>query len=176
MIKSHELRIGSWVIVMPFEHKVGETKILHSNWQVCQITSIQKHGDSCVLQVNDNILAPIPIEQVLGVPLSEEILEKGGFLQSHNKFGNTFHIMEDNGFVVKYTIEHWTNTDSEQFKNRFHADKVGKVEFVHQVQNILLSLFGIDLDFSCLRCSEVQLCFEEGNPVPVNIKIELLNI
>lgn len=172
-MKTIELRIGNWVIVKPFTQTINDVKMTQEHPQICQITGIRKMGDSAVVYVNDNIIAPIPIEYIMGVPLKERMLEKGGFLQSHNKFGNTFHIMEDNGFVVKYTIEHWTNTDSETYKNRFHADEVGKVEFIHQVQDILHTLFGLELDFSFLRCADIVMHFEESNPEPLAINIKI---
>lgn len=174
-MKTSELRIGNWVIVKPFTHVVNEVKMSHNRPQVCQITGIGKMGDSAVVYVNDNIIAPIPLEHVLGVPLSEKILKKGGFLQSHNDRGTTFHIMEENGFVVRYSIEHWTKTESEKFKNRFHADKIGKIEFVHQVQDILHVILGLELDFSFLRCSDVTLHFEECNPIPLAVMVKLLD-
>ena len=172
-MKTNELRIGSWVIVKPFTQTIGDTTISQESPQICQITCIQKVGDSAVVQVNDNIVAPIPIEHIMGVPLKEKMLEKGGFLQSHNDRGTTFHIMEENGFVVKYTIEHWINTNVDKYKNQFHADKIGKIEFVHQVQDILHTFFRMELDCAFLRCADVVMHFEEGNPEPLAMNIKL---
>ena len=172
-MKTSELRIGSWVIVKPFTQTVGNTTMSQEHPQICQITCIQKVGDSAVVQVNDNIIVPIPIEHIMGIPLSEKILNKGGFLQSHNDRGSTFHVMEDNGFVVKYTIEHWTKTTVDKYKNRFHADKIGKIEFVHQVQDILFTLLKMDFDFSFLRSADVTMHFEEGNPEPIAMNIKI---
>ena len=169
----NELRIGSWVVVRPFTQIVKDIEMSQIHPQVCQVTGIIRMGDSAIVYVNDNNIAPVPIKHIMGVPLTESMLEKGGFHKSRNEHGNTFHIIEDDGFSVRFTIEHWTKTDSEKYKNRFHADKVGKVEFVHQVQDILHALFGTKLDFSFLHCSEVVAVYEESNPnEPVAITIK----
>ena len=78
-MKTNELRIGSWVIVKPFTQTIGDITMSQERPQTCQITCIQKMGDSAVVQVNDNIIAPIPIEHIMGIPLSEKILKKAGF-------------------------------------------------------------------------------------------------
>lgn len=171
-MKPNELRTGHWVVVKPFSQEFNGMIMTQSNPQICEVTSIHKLGDSTFVFVNDNILAAIPIEDVFGVPLTEDILNRAGFRRSFNEYGNTFHIMEDNGFVVKYTIEHWTNTNSEIYKGRFHADKIGKIESVHQVQDALFLFFGQELDFSFLRCANVTMNFIEGNCNPVGITIE----
>ncbi|OAV63189.1 hypothetical protein Barb6_03904 [Bacteroidales bacterium Barb6] len=50
---------------------------------------------------------------------------------------------------VNLRITHLPKT--EKHDERFIADHVGKIEFVHQLQNLLSVLYDIELDFSFLK-------------------------
>lgn len=81
------------------------------------------------------------------IPLTEEMLLKFPvFHKSRNQFGTTFHIMEDEcDYIVKHTIEHWTETDNPKYKDRFHWVGIGKIEFLHELQNLYKALTKNDL-------------------------------
>lgn len=89
------------------------------------------------------------------IELTEDWLVRLGFLKGLGKYGNTFCILEDNGFVSMFTIEHWTNVDdNSKFKNFWycrHMLKDNKLKYVHQVQNIFHSLTDCELELSPLQ-------------------------
>ncbi|OAV64188.1 hypothetical protein Barb6XT_02897 [Bacteroidales bacterium Barb6XT] len=101
---------------------------------------------------NDDLRLQITsAEYIEGVPLTDDILKKSGFRGGYNgrRQIGYFHILDENGFSAKFTIEHWTKT--ENHNERFHADHIGKIEFVHQLQNLLSVMYDIELDFSFLK-------------------------
>ena len=90
-----------------------------------------------------------PIENVTPSPLTEEWLVRFGLYQSKNKWGNTFHLMNEDGITADFTVEHWTNTkESSPYKNYWLIDKLGKPRqyyHVHQLQNLYFALCGEEL-------------------------------
>jgi hypothetical protein len=176
-MKTSELRIGSWVIVKPFTQTIGDTTMSQEHPQICQITCIQKVGDSAVVQVNDNIIVPIPIEHIIGIPLNEKILKKVGFDDSKYKKGYMgIEIMAGlmiSDFVLTKPgiLGNYQNHIAWEYRCGNYTF-FNQLKHVHNFQNLFISMVGIELDFSFLLCADVVMNFEEGDPNPI-IKIKL---
>lgn len=135
MIQANELRMGNL--------------ISHPHHENCIVSKIYRDSISVIIHDNvytfsNRLLSPIP--------LTEEILIKFGFQQSKGKYGPSFHIMEDNGFVVMFTVEHWTDTEeNSKWKNHWHVFgllKGNKMKYVHQLQNLFFVLTGEELQYN----------------------------
>lgn len=79
--------------------------------------------------------------------LSGEWLIRLGFLQSKSS-NICYDILDDNGFISIFSIEHWTNSPdvSLHFWYCKHMIKIAKLQYVHQVQNIFHSLSLCELE------------------------------
>lgn len=79
--------------------------------------------------------------------LSGEWLIRLGFLQSKSS-NICYDILDDNGFISIFSIEHWTNSPdvSLHFWYCKHMIKRAKLQYVHQVQNIFHSLSLCELE------------------------------
>ena len=134
-MKANELRIGNLV---EFDNSVGV------------LDGISIHGE-IILEWKGSIIDIFieDIELINPIPLTEEWLVRFGFYQSKNKWGNTFHLMNEDGITADFTVEHWTNTkESSPYKNYWLIDKLGKPRqyyHVHQLQNLYFALCGEEL-------------------------------
>jgi len=127
MIQANELRIGNLVYLN----------------DKCKIWEIMDGFDI------DEMTNNTSVDPIL---LNEELLLKLGFKQAVGKWGNDFHILEKDGFICMFTIEHWTDTkEDSKFKNHWHCKyqlNGNKLKYVHEVQNLFFSLCGEELVFS----------------------------
>lgn len=177
-MKTNELRIGCWVVVKPFTQTIGDTKMSQEHPQICQITCIQKVGDSAIVQVNDNIIAPIPIEHIMGIPLTEKILKKAGFDDSEYKKGYIGIEIKAGAMISDFVLTKPRMLGDFQ-KNIAWEYRCGNLPFfnqlecVHDFQNLFSSTVGTELDFSFLRCADVVMHFEENNPDPIAMNITI---
>ena len=127
-----ELRVGNWASICKVEY-------IHQN----------KPSDWHTVEMCLDFLYDIDRDYLIArpIPLTEEWLEKFGLLKGGNKYGNTFHVMNDDGFSAKYTIEHWTDEEAGIHKGKFHWVGIGgaPLEYVHQFQNLYFALTGQEL-------------------------------
>lgn len=177
-MKTNELRIGGWVIVKPFTQTIGDTTMSQERPQICQVTSITKIGDSVVVYVNDNLIAPIPIECLCGVPLSEKILKKAGFDDSEYKQGYIGIEIKAGSMISDFVLTKpgMLGEFQKYITWEYQCGNLpffNQLEHVHDFQNIFTSTVGTELDFSFLRCADVVMHFEESNPEPIAMYIKL---
>ena len=111
-MKANELRLGNWV---------------SNDW-----------GDYC----KDTYIGENGYEFDCPIPLTEEILLKAGLIKSKDDLGDTFHIMEEDGFTARYTMRYWDK------KEYWFMCGMGRVNFnyVHQLQNLYFALTGEELE------------------------------
>ena len=79
------------------------------------------------------------IKNIQPIPLTSHWLLKLGFHKSKNPNGDDcYHILNDDGFSVDFTVEHWTNPDINiKYHNHFHIFAVRrKIKYVHELQNL----------------------------------------
>lgn len=169
-MKTIELRIGNWVIVKPFTQTINDVKMTQEHPQICQITGIRKMGDSAVVYVNDNIIAPIPIEYIMGVPLIEKVLLNIGFeLVLDSEFTKRLDLIKDARF--DYLINKQNKVLSGiRFKGNTFFNEV---KCLHHLQNLFFDLTCQEIDGSCLRRADIVMHFEESNPEPLAINIKI---
>lgn len=126
-MEASELRINNWVA---FKHKTKD------GFEYTTITRSCYEG-----RIIENSYDPIP--------LTEDWLLKFGFRKGHNEYGNTFHIMDTNGYTAKFTVEHWSDESiQDEYKGLFWCDRVINKDankYVHQLQNLYFALTGEEL-------------------------------
>ena len=146
--QANELRIGNILMDNGFEAISDSTDIMDS---VVSITSIWDSGklDYYIGRKVGEIYENESIKEFSPIPLTEDWLVRFGFRQSKGKYGANFHIMEDNGYIVMFTVEHWTDCeDDSKWKNHWHVGgllKGNKLQYVHQLQNLYFALTGEEL-------------------------------
>lgn len=130
MIQANELRIGNIV------------SDRHSSGYFAEVKELRKNR--CYYG-----LYHCTYNDLLSMPLTEEWLIRIGFIKSYNEFGNTFHIMDENGFTAMFTVEHWTNVnEGSKFKNHWHIRGLlngNKINYIHQLQNLFFALTNQEL-------------------------------
>ncbi len=125
-MKSNELRSGNIIL--------ENGKIIRVNGTV--IKNLEQYE-----------LAERIFDEYQPVLITEDILRKCKQLrESYDEFGPTFHLMEDNGFVVKYTIHHYTKEDLKSFKNKFWFFREREVKYLHDLQNLFFAKEQIELE------------------------------
>ena len=139
-MKTSELRIGNYVSVHKgFEMMV--TSIFTDEVYLDFIPPVVNEGDVWISNIKD----------VQPIELTEDHLLKLGFKMSKGKWGNDFHILEKDGFICMFTIEHWTDTkEDSKFKNHWHCKyqlNGNKLKYVHQLQNLYFALTGEELTY-----------------------------
>lgn len=129
MITPQELRVGNWVNdvgSVPYQIMPNDIVALHQ----CQISG------KVLLTINP-------------IPLTPEWLVRFGFLQGKGKWGNDFYILNEDGFTVMFSVEHWTDVEETSvWKNHWFTKGLlnkNKLQFVHQLQNLFFALTGKEL-------------------------------
>lgn len=121
MIDIHELRIGNLVYAYPF-------RII----KVSEITNLKS-----VLNEGDESEEPFADEELDGIPLTPEILEKCGFRKVVGWYEN----------IEMYGAFEFTNDGC--FELSDGEDRpICKIRFVHQLQNLYFTLTGIELEIN----------------------------
>jgi len=127
----NELRIGNWINIQGNFKKVLGIDYLH-----------KEH-----LIISDGYYQ---LDWCEPIPLTEEILLKCGFRMGKGKWGNTFSIMESNGYVCMFDVEHWTDTDvNSKYHNYWHTRGLlngNKLKHLHQLQNLYFALTNQELN------------------------------
>jgi len=85
------------------------------------------------------------LKDIKGVPLSGDVLVDLGFHKGHDHNGDTYHILDDNGFTAAFTVGHWNDPERSVSKwhNHWHVKGLlfgHKIQFAHQVQNLFFDL------------------------------------
>jgi hypothetical protein len=141
MINANELRIGNWIA----DYEADSSSVGH--FQVEQLTKYV--GSEIWIVYRNN---SIKSKEVSPIELTEEILLKCGFIQSKNNYGNTFHVLDENGFTAMFTVEHWTKTEeNSKWKNNWHTTgllKGNKLKYLHQLQNLYWCLTNEELIYT----------------------------
>lgn len=130
MIDIHELRIGNLVYAYPF-------RII----KVSEITNLKS-----VLNEGDESEEPFADEELDGIPITQEILEKCGFEKTGNdwKLKNTDNSRDNTNYI-------------EQDENKFTYVVADfgwdggydvEVKYVHQIQNLYFFLTGTELEIN----------------------------
>lgn len=87
-----------------------------------------------VTSITDKTINEYPINRVAAIVLNADILKKFGFKMMDGRFtteGGSFFLVTDGG---AYIVKSW------------HGSQLGKVKFVHQLQNIYSSMMGSELN------------------------------
>jgi hypothetical protein len=135
MIKASELRIGN---LLEFSNGIEPAKIVMVG---------RRFFSSAAIEKEDGDFNVTPYYR--GIPLTEEWLIRFGFLQGKSKYGNDFSILNEDGFTVMFSIEHWIDVEETSvWKNHWHTKGLlnkNKLQFVHQLQNLFFALTGKEL-------------------------------
>lgn len=135
-MKVNELMIGDWV------------KIKNLKNPIRQITCIDERLGK-VDFLDDKELIITSIDNVLPIPLTEEILEKNGFEEDDYFFKYIFYF--DNRRVKSSSIEvvpqdgNWNEIEMNIYSGK--ADISSSVEYVHELQHAL-RLCGVDKEIT----------------------------
>ena len=137
------------------DYRIGNL-VLDEDGELCKIEQLSSEKMECFQQVsnieNKSCISTKYPSNIYAIALTEEWLLKLGFKKSKGKWGNDFHILEKDGFICMFTIEHWTDTQEDsKFKNHWHCKyqlNGNKLKYIHQVQNLFFALCGEELVFS----------------------------
>ena len=122
MINANELRIGNWV---RFKHLL------------CFIITIKQ--DNCEIQ-SSRLVVNSSYDFIEPIPLTPEILEKCGFVYSWDGGTNEANYsVKKNGKIV------FSINDSLVFRHSFYNST--KLQYLHQLQNLIFALTGEELIF-----------------------------
>lgn len=90
-----------------------------------------------------------PLENLHSIPLSDEWMMKFKFHKGTCTWGDSYFIIDKNGFSSLFYVEHWTEAeDDSEWKNYWHLKyTLGdfRIKYVHQLQNLFFSLTGEEL-------------------------------
>ena len=128
MIQANELRIGNCVTD------------IHSPNAVFRVNEIKKR--ICVFGGKLNYR--VKYEDLLPIPLTEEILLKCGF--EYDKYAGSF-IKDDFNFDLDKTVNNGVNGFDVYIKNEEHV--ISKIKHLHQLQNLYFALTNSELE--CLK-------------------------
>jgi hypothetical protein len=132
MIKAKEIRIGNYI-----------TEVTAFDGFYASVVSIGV--DTCIYGVGYTAL----FDKLAPIPLTEKWLLDFGFIKSKDNYGNTYHILDSNGFECIFTISHWNRVDkSSKWYNKWNTKgllKGNRLQYVHQLQNLYFALTGEEL-------------------------------
>jgi hypothetical protein len=134
MIKANELRIGDWVLINGAPIKVESvlSDEINLEWRGIFDDDIDVQGTD--------------LETVNPIPLTPEILERCGFVQKKDDFGDDALILELRNSVDSYRLVFYANSDSKAV-SVFHKNAlIGTLSYhLHQLQNLFFALTGEEL-------------------------------
>lgn len=135
-MKAEYLMIGDWVKYITVTHDVDfiEDLIIDKGQSVTEhIIKIASTDESGVFFKSkfDESFIFVSMKDVEPIPLTEEILEKNGFLQDSNQI---FYLKENIKFGIKKDIDYgyWFTNRADNYK-----EYICTCDFVHELQHIL---------------------------------------
>lgn len=132
-IKETEIMIGNWLVVK-------------DNNQVCQITAINR---LLGVQVNDNILCWAKFEDLIPIPLTEDILFKCGFRKEDYKKGHIGIDFKSGHTIMDFVLEEpWFMGEwNDCYTFELPSFRFLNVRYVHDLQNLFRVITQTDLKF-----------------------------
>lgn len=131
MIKANELRVGNWV----YNHKFGFEIVVAIGLKGYIWFDENRN-------LSDHLCNPIP--------LTIEILEKVGFGRTDGEYGNTPYTKMRRGLDYEFTF--WAGNVCFIFL----GVEVPRVNYLHQLQNLIYSLTGEELGISFSNTIELS--------------------
>ena len=130
-----DLRVGNWVYSSFSETpcKVTEIRLDESGYGVCRVTCVDGYKD---------------VASLSPIPLTKEILEKNSFSDCGVSISPQY-IIEDGQIYIGVTLKKTPDRNEGVllFNGKRSLEYDGKIEYVHQLQNLLRDL-GIEKELT----------------------------
>jgi len=143
MIKHTEIRVGN-IVKLNYKdyHDLEEDGFLNDKNNIWFINSIKSDGKLEIYNKIENLFEYVNEEQIEGLEISEEILLKCGFDKDEDGWLHISYNQEDHteSYGIKWNGEYW----------EYYMFDLTKINYLHQLQNLIFSLTGQELNTSGL--------------------------